>query len=184
MFLNIHWHPKPKEFFKCYDYFFKAPLKPRARPLQSFLKNCQNGTFKPMHEIWKKGSYYFFWTAKKVPLSGFIQNMYQASSKWWNKWIKMDKLDFFKNHNIKKKLSVLAFYEYLKILEGKIRRCFFIYVKRFWNNSVALLTDYGRPVRKSPSLHGQKSNPNPKFIDTAKAYFVCHNGSKFQISLI
>ena len=34
--------------------------------------------------------------------------------------------------------------------------------------------DYRRPVRKSPSLHGQKSTPNPKFLSTAEAYFVCH----------
>jgi hypothetical protein len=38
------------------------------------------------------------------------------------------------------------------------------------------ITDYGSPVRKSPSLHGRKSNPNHKFIGTAKAYFVCHIG--------
>ena len=44
--------------------------------------------------------------------------------------------------------------------------------------------DYGRPARKSPSLHGRKSNPNPKFIGTAEAYFVCQIGPKFQISLI
>ena len=47
-----------------------------------------------------------------------------------------------------------------------------------------LITDYGRPVRKSPSLHGRKSNPNPKLLGTAEAYFVCHIGPKFQISLI
>ena len=34
------------------------------------------------------------------------------------------------------------------------------------------ITDYGQPERKSPALHGQKSNPNPKFISAAKAYFV------------
>ena len=45
-------------------------------------------------------------------------------------------------------------------------------------------TDYERPVMKSPSLHGQKSNSNPKFLGTAEAYFVCHIGPKFQISLI
>ena len=32
------------------------------------------------------------------------------------------------------------------------------------------ITDYGRPVRKSPSLHGQKSNPNPKFLGTAENF--------------
>ena len=31
---------------------------------------------------------------------------------------------------------------------------------------------YGRPVRKSPSLHGRKSTPTPKFLGTAKACFV------------
>jgi hypothetical protein len=45
-------------------------------------------------------------------------------------------------------------------------------------------TDYGHPVRKSPSLHGRKSNPNPKFLGTAEAYFACKIGPKFQISLI
>ena len=45
-------------------------------------------------------------------------------------------------------------------------------------------TDYGRPERKQPSMHGQKFNPNPKFLGTAEAYFVCHIGEIFQIFLI
>ena len=45
-------------------------------------------------------------------------------------------------------------------------------------------TDYKRPVRKSPSLHGQKSTPNPKFLGTTEAYFVCPIGSNFQIYLL
>ena len=45
-------------------------------------------------------------------------------------------------------------------------------------------TDYGRPVKKLPSLHGRKSTPTPKFLGTAEAYFVCHIDPKFQISLI
>ena len=52
------------------------------------------------------------------------------------------------------------------------------------NNHFTGNTDYGRPVRKSSLLHGRKSNPNPKFIDTAEAYFACHIGLKFQVSLI
>ena len=51
----------------------------------------------------------------------------------------------------------------------------------FWIKSN---TDYGRPERKYPSLHGRKFNPNPKFLGTAEGYFVCHIGQKFQISLI
>ena len=45
-------------------------------------------------------------------------------------------------------------------------------------------TDYERPVRKLPPLHGRKFNPNPKSLGTAEAYFVCHIGQIFQISLI
>ena len=55
------------------------------------------------------------------------------------------------------------------------------------SNSIHLLamsTDYGRPVRKSPSLNSRKSTPIPKFLGTAEAYFVCHIGPNFQISLI
>ena len=44
--------------------------------------------------------------------------------------------------------------------------------------------DYGHPERKQPSLHGQKFNPNPKFLGTAEAYFVCHIGPIFQICLV
>ena len=39
---------------------------------------------------------------------------------------------------------------------------------------VELSTDYGRPERKKPSLHGRKFNPNPKFLGMANVYFVCH----------
>ena len=39
-------HPKQKEFFKRYDAFLRAALTS-----QPFLKNCQNGTFEPMHVI-------------------------------------------------------------------------------------------------------------------------------------
>ena len=49
-------------------------------------------------------------------------------------------------------------------------------------DSMYLITDYGRPVRKSPLLHGRKSTPTPKFLGTAEAYFVCHIGPNFQIS--
>ena len=30
--------------------------------------------------------------------------------------------------------------------------------------AIFCITDYGRPVRKSPSLHGRKSTPTPKFF--------------------
>ena len=40
-------------------------------------------------------------------------------------------------------------------------------------------TDYGRPVRKSPSLHGQKSTPTPKFLGTTEAFFCLPHQPKF-----
>ena len=45
------------------------------------------------------------------------------------------------------------------------------------------VTDYGRPVRKSPSLDGRNSSLNPDFSGIAGAYVVCQIGPKFQISL-
>ena len=41
------------------------------------------------------------------------------------------------------------------------------------------ITDYGRPVRKLPSLHGRKSTPTPKLLGTAEVYFACHIWHKF-----
>ena len=53
-----------------------------------------------------------------------------------------------------------------------------------FSHDLLITTDYGRPEREKPSPHGRKFNPNPKFLGTAEAYFVCHIGSIFQISLI
>ena len=49
---------------------------------------------------------------------------------------------------------------------------------------MVLNTDYGRPDRKQPSLHSRKFTPTSKFLGPAEAYFVCHIGPTFQISLI
>ena len=57
-----------------------------------------------------------------------------------------------------------------------------IFVKKMC--PMVLLTDYGHPVRKSPSLHGRKSTPTPKFLGMAEAYFVYHMGPNFRIFLI
>ena len=44
----------------------------------------------------------------------------------------------------------------------------------------SLTTDYGRQVRKLPSLHNRKITPTPKFLGTTEAYFVFHIGSIFR----
>ena len=41
------------------------------------------------------GPNYFFWSALKVPLSDFIQNMSQAPSMCLKQWMKVNKLDYF-----------------------------------------------------------------------------------------
>ena len=58
------------------------------------------------------------------------------------------------------------------------------YLEIFLRQSKPAATDYGRPERKKPSLHGRKFTPTPKFLGTAEAYFVCHIGPIFQIYLI
>ena len=58
------------------------------------------------------------------------------------------------------------------------------YFKYFVTLAIVAHTDYGLPERKYPSLHGRKFNPNPKFLGTSEAYFVCHIDPIFQISLI
>ena len=52
------------------------------------------------------------------------------------------------------------------------------------DDDILFVTDCGRPVRKLPSLHSQKSTPTTKFLGTTEAYFVCHISPNFQISLI
>ena len=74
----------PKKFqFSCMGK--KVPIWQFFR----IFKNCQNGTFLPMHENQKKfWPNAFIWSAKKVPFSNFIQNMSQTKSKCLSKWIK------------------------------------------------------------------------------------------------
>ena len=57
-------------------------------------------------------------------------------------------------------------------------------LSKFHIHMMYATTDYGRPVRKLPSLHDQKSTHPPKFFGTAGAYFVCHIGQNFQISFM
>ena len=54
---------------------------------------------------------------------------------------------------------------------------------KWTQGQIACFMEYGRPVKKSPSQHRWKSNPKPKSICTAKAYFVLHIGPKFQVFL-
>ena len=77
----------------------------------------------------------------KVQFFVFIQNMSQALSSFVQVLIWEDKLDYLKNppHRFSKIPFDLGSYEFLVMLEGKIRKCLFFYVKIFWNNSVTLV---------------------------------------------
>ena len=74
-------HPKQKEFFKRYDAFLRAALTS-----QPFLKNCQNGTFEPMHVI-------HFFCAKLLLLKcfdGLFQKRIIAFEKFFLFWVPMN----------------------------------------------------------------------------------------------
>ena len=61
------------------------------------LKNCQNGTFEPMHEIWKKiWSRAFFWSIMKMAIRKNIPNMSQGPLNLGFMQEKVQKGDFLK----------------------------------------------------------------------------------------
>ena len=66
---------------------------------------------------------------------------------------------------------------FTQILGSKIsKKCFAVYI-RFGHGL--------RTPREEIAFTARpKFNPNPKFLGTAKAYFVCHISPNFQISLI
>ena len=85
------------------------------------------------------------------------------------------------------KLLVLTTFFYRKLSSEVAHVCFtcdMFLILGGYEICIASHTDYGRPEGKEPSLHGRKFNPNPKFLGMAAAYFVCHIGPFFQISLI
>ena len=55
---------------------------------------------------------------------------------------------------------------------------FFVQNKRKLNQML-FSTDYGRPERKEPSLHGRKFTPTPKFLGTAEGKFCLPHRPKF-----
>ena len=90
-------------------------------------------------------------------------------------------MDFLAYH----KVTIVIFYDNVYQLMTKRYDLITVRLKKQTSmyRLIFLRTDYGRPVRKLSSLHGRKSAPTPKFLGTAKAYFVCHIGPNFQVSL-
>ena len=88
--LVIHRHPKQKGILEG--------RTNGAQPTRSLQKNCQNGTFLPLHGLWiffEPND--FIWSALKVWFSDFIQNLFQAPSKCLSKHKSGDKMDYLKN---------------------------------------------------------------------------------------
>ena len=54
-----------------------------------------------------------------------------------------------------------------------------VYVRSTYFCAAVSPTDYKRPVRKSPSLHGRKSTPSSKSLGTTEVYFVCQIHTNF-----
>ena len=89
----IHRYPK-KQVLWCV--FVGLTIK--AQPSPALSEKLPKWHFLPMHVIQKfLGPNHFFWSALKVPPCDFIQNMSQALSKCLKQWIKVDKLNYFKN---------------------------------------------------------------------------------------
>ena len=104
----------------------------RAQPSRPILENCPNGTFQPLHGIWKLfGPKAFIWSAKKVPFWDFFQNVSQAPFKCLSKWIKVYQWNYLKKSlaRINCGLFRVPTYESLERLEGKTREAPFFKVQ-------------------------------------------------------
>ena len=84
-----HFHNASKENLNFMHGFKSAIL--------ADLKNWQNGTFEPVHEIeklfWPKD---FFWSIMKVPYPKHINNMFQGSPNPGFRLVKLQTEDFLK----------------------------------------------------------------------------------------
>ena len=95
IFSKWHFHDASKEYFWSkkilnFIHWFKSAILEK-------LKNCQNGTFEPVHEIrkffWPK---VFFWSIMKVPFRKNIHNMPQGPPNPGFMQEKVQKGDFLK----------------------------------------------------------------------------------------
>ena len=100
-FSYCHFHNAPKECFwpnKFLNFMhgFKSAILAK-------MKNCQNGTFEPVHEIqnffWPKP---FFWSIMKMAIRNFFRNMSQGLPNPGFMQEKVQKADFLWSPMVKK----------------------------------------------------------------------------------
>ena len=115
------------------------------------------------------------WTIEWSNLNFGAFSSSKLGSNFWKKFL----------GQLKNRLQSPLYFEQ-ELKEGAKFKLLLFYIN-IWSDTtkyISYATNYRRPVRKLPSLHRRKSTPNPKFLSRAKAYFVCHIGPNFQISLI
>ena len=116
------YEPKAKRIFEVQRGILEG-CNNRAWPSRPCLKNCQNCTFLSMHGIWKFfGPNDFIWGAIKVPFFDFIQKCLRlrpALCKCLSEMINWIVSTI--SHRISKTIFVYGFYEFLAMLQGKIR---------------------------------------------------------------
>ena len=104
------------------------------------LKNCQNGTFEPLHEIWKS-----FWpksfssSIMKMAIRKNIHKMSQGPPNPGFMQAKVQKGDFLKKLSLELKKKKIGFYQSLEGLECYIRSGYFFGNLKTCTDSVSSL---------------------------------------------
>ena len=102
-----------KPYFWDLEHGFKSVILPE-------LKNCQNGTFQPVHEIqkffWPKD---FFWSIIKMAFTKDISNMSQGLPNPGFRSVKVENWDFLKKNSQDFKNSVLFGFQWIPSKTGK-----------------------------------------------------------------
>ena len=107
---------------------FKSAILPE-------MKNCQNGTFEPMHGIqncfWPRD---FFWSIMKITFTKYIPNLSQGLPNPGFRSVRETEIFSWRTHKISKIRFNLGCCERL---ESKIRKCLFLMV-HYCKNTVCI----------------------------------------------
>ena len=128
-----------------------------------------------------------FW-AWKIPFIALVgEKMGGREAKLWHHLLFWDERktlsNVFTSHHFQNDASETQLFGRLFDLNEKWKKLSQLFVN-FLFDIVMYETDYRHLVWTSASLHGRKSTPTPKLLGMAEAYFVCHIGPNFQISLV
>ena len=92
----------------------------RAQPFPAYSEKLPKWHFlTPAWNLVFCGPNEFIWSAKEVPFRDFTNNMSQASSKCFSKWIKVDQWDSLKNPSHKFKKSFCSGFQWIPRKTGR-----------------------------------------------------------------